>query len=158
MTSSDAIDAGDDTACAAAPINNVDQRGVSRPQDGDGDNVAVCDIGAFEAESARIKVIKRISGRSNDKFDLQIDGVTYANNVGDDGTTGWVGVPAGTHTVGETAADGGSVRGYSASISCYDGYKRIAFERRPSLTLYVEPGAEVVCTITNAAEQRGRGR
>jgi hypothetical protein len=40
---SPAIDAGDNTTCAA-----VDQRGVSRPIDGDGDSTATCDIGAFE--------------------------------------------------------------------------------------------------------------
>ncbi len=45
---SPAVDAGDDTICAAPPINNLDQRGVIRPYDGNGDGVAVCDIGAFE--------------------------------------------------------------------------------------------------------------
>jgi predicted outer membrane repeat protein len=38
-----AIDAGDDAICAAAPVSNVDQRGVLRPQG------AHCDIGAFES-------------------------------------------------------------------------------------------------------------
>ena len=44
-----ALDAGDDTMCANAPINNLDQRGVTRPIDGDRDTLAVCDIGAYEA-------------------------------------------------------------------------------------------------------------
>src|SRR6185369_2530840 len=35
-------DAGDNTTCAAAPVSNLDQRGVSRPQG------TQCDIGAFE--------------------------------------------------------------------------------------------------------------
>jgi hypothetical protein len=43
-----AIDNGDNAACAAAPINNLDQRGVLRPYDGDGDGLAICDIGAVE--------------------------------------------------------------------------------------------------------------
>ncbi len=37
-----AMDAGDDAICAAAPVNNRDQRGVVRPQ------WVRCDIGAFE--------------------------------------------------------------------------------------------------------------
>jgi cysteine-rich repeat protein len=44
LTGSNAIDAGDDTVCAAAPVNGVDQRGVARPVG------AHCDIGAFEFE------------------------------------------------------------------------------------------------------------
>jgi len=43
LAGSPAIDGGDDTVCAAAPSNNLDQRGVARPQG------AHCDIGAYEA-------------------------------------------------------------------------------------------------------------
>jgi hypothetical protein len=45
LAGSDALDAGDDTVCAAEPVNGVDQRGVVRPQG------AHCDIGAYEAEA-----------------------------------------------------------------------------------------------------------
>jgi len=41
--SSPAVDAGDDALCPS-----TDQRGETRPLDGDRDHVAVCDIGAFE--------------------------------------------------------------------------------------------------------------
>ena len=37
-----AIDAADDATCAAPPVNNLDQRGVTRPQG------LHCDIGAVE--------------------------------------------------------------------------------------------------------------
>jgi CSLREA domain-containing protein len=47
-----AIDAGDDAACAAAPVDDLDQRGHLRPQDGDGDGTAACDVGAYEADDA----------------------------------------------------------------------------------------------------------
>lgn len=40
---SPAIDAGDNTGCPA-----TDQRGISRPADGNGDGTAICDIGAYE--------------------------------------------------------------------------------------------------------------
>jgi hypothetical protein len=41
----DAGSPGPDDACEAA-----DQRGIGRPQDGDGDAVSLCDMGAYEAE------------------------------------------------------------------------------------------------------------
>jgi hypothetical protein len=43
MGSSPAMDAGDNVGCP-----RVDQRGISRPQDSDGDGTPVCEIGAFE--------------------------------------------------------------------------------------------------------------
>jgi predicted outer membrane repeat protein len=39
---SSAVDTGNDSICAASPVNNLDQRGVKRPQG------THCDIGAFE--------------------------------------------------------------------------------------------------------------
>jgi len=39
---SPAIEAGDDTRCAASPVNNLDQRGLARPQG------VSCDIGSYE--------------------------------------------------------------------------------------------------------------
>ncbi len=48
---SPAIDAGNYTVCAAAPVNGVDQRGVVRPQS------AHCDIGAFEKTPFTLTVI-----------------------------------------------------------------------------------------------------
>jgi len=42
LSGSPVIDAGDDTTCAAAPVNNADQRGVTRPIG------THCDLGAVE--------------------------------------------------------------------------------------------------------------
>lgn len=46
LAGSPAINAADNAACAADPINNIDQRGVLRPQG------AFCDIGAVEETSS----------------------------------------------------------------------------------------------------------
>jgi hypothetical protein len=42
---SPAIDAGNDATCATS-----DQRGIPRPQDGNGDGTAICDMGSFEVQ------------------------------------------------------------------------------------------------------------
>ena len=42
-----ALDAGDDAICAAPPVNNLDQRGITRPQG------AHCDVGAYEYEAVQ---------------------------------------------------------------------------------------------------------
>jgi predicted outer membrane repeat protein len=49
LIGSAARDQGDPATCANTPVNNVDQRGVARPLDGDLVPGAICDIGAFEA-------------------------------------------------------------------------------------------------------------
>ncbi len=46
LTGSTAIDAGNAAVCAAAPVNNLDQRGVTRPQG------AGCDIGSYEVDTS----------------------------------------------------------------------------------------------------------
>jgi hypothetical protein len=52
MLGSPAIDAGPPTDCPA-----TDQRGVSRPRDGNGDGTARCDIGAYEVAPPTISAI-----------------------------------------------------------------------------------------------------
>jgi hypothetical protein len=48
LGTSPAVDAGNSGLCAAWPVNNIDQRGMLRTTDGNGDGVAACDIGAYE--------------------------------------------------------------------------------------------------------------
>ncbi len=58
---SPAIDTGDDVKCP-----HTDQRGIPRPQDGDSDGTAVCDIGSYELVLPPILVT--ISGTSEEVF------------------------------------------------------------------------------------------
>ncbi len=54
-----AIDAGDNPTCAAAPVNNQSQNGMTRPQDGDdADSTATCDIGSYEASFPKLTATK----------------------------------------------------------------------------------------------------
>ena len=96
LPSSPAIDTGEAVGCPAA-----DQRGVMRPQDGDGDGTAVCDIGAYElAHIAVADVI--VSGplagfvNSNYTFEATIDPLTARQPVTYTWTT--AGQTAVTHT------------------------------------------------------------
>ncbi len=58
---------------------------------------------------ATITVTKHLTSNLADPamFNLQIDGTTYAANVGDGGTTGAVTVAPGAHTISETAGTSG---------------------------------------------------
>ena len=69
---SPAIDKGDNTTCANAAVNNLDQRGFLRPIDGDAVPGAVCDIGAFEDGSTAIASVSIL---------LMIDADTINNGI-----------------------------------------------------------------------------
>ena len=59
LPGSPAIDAGEDVGCPT-----TDQRGVARPQDGDGDMTAVCDIGAYELGQIAVTAVT-LDGATN---------------------------------------------------------------------------------------------
>jgi uncharacterized repeat protein (TIGR01451 family) len=76
LSGSPAIDGGSDTSCPP-----TDQRGAARPDDGDGDGNAACDIGAYEAVSANLAVT---IGDSPDPVNAG-DDVTYTVTVTNSG-------------------------------------------------------------------------
>jgi hypothetical protein len=91
-----------------------------------------------------IKYIINSTGPDPGLFNLQIDSVTSASDVGDSGTTGAVPVTAGIqHTVGETAGTGTSLDDYVTVIGgdCAEG---------GTITLVLDQDA--TCTITNTAK------
>ena len=65
-STSPAIDAGNNSVCAAPPINNLDQRGVTRPQG------STCDIGAYEYGGTPV-VVYSISANAGDGQSTQIN-------------------------------------------------------------------------------------
>lgn len=56
LAGSPAIDAGNDLVCP-----ELDQRGNPRPQDGDGDGGAVCDIGAYELHPPDLQIVDLVA-------------------------------------------------------------------------------------------------
>ncbi|MFI5041873.1 MAG: hypothetical protein ACHQNA_08490 [Acidimicrobiales bacterium] len=94
-----------------------------------------------------ITVTKKLAPASDPgRFNLRIDGTTQASNVGNTGTTGQVTVPAGDHTVSETAGTNAVLGKYVTTIACSDGSKG----HGTSLSgVHGNAGADVTCTITN---------
>ncbi len=64
-----AVDAGDNAACAADPINNKDQLNNTRPMQGHPDKTATCDIGAVELQDAWPKITEvKVTPTKGEKF------------------------------------------------------------------------------------------
>jgi hypothetical protein len=112
--------------------------------------------------SRALRVIKRVvspadgTSASTDpgRFDLSIDGTTSATAVGDEGTTGWKSVSAGTHSVGEVAASGTTASKYNSSIRCENEAGQLVASNASGTSLSgvtVDDAAnsKVACTVTN---------
>ncbi|MBK9923775.1 MAG: sortase [Anaerolineales bacterium] len=74
LASSPAIDAGNNTTCTNAPVNDKDQRGVSRPQ-GTG-----CDVGAFEYTGDDTPLTVLSSQPSNNSIRQSVAQITVTYN------------------------------------------------------------------------------
>jgi hypothetical protein len=95
-----------------------------------------------------IKVTKKlVPATDSGKFNLLIDGVAKATNVGDGGTTGTQTVNTGVHTVGESAGTGTSLSDYDSSLTCVDKAHGGAADNDGSVQ--VDSGDAWECVITN---------
>jgi len=104
-------------------------------------------FGVVGTSNPTITVTKHLVSNPADpaKFNLRIDGVTYAANVGDGGTTGAITVLPGTHTVSETPGVNANMNNYQARIACSDGSAAYATSMQVTVVL----GEALTCTITN---------
>lgn len=80
-----AIDFGKDINCIdATPAINIDQRGVTRPEDGNGDGVNSCDVGAYERRLANADLVLTNLGLNLSSIAVD-DELTVAVSVGNAG-------------------------------------------------------------------------
>jgi hypothetical protein len=115
MAGSAAIDAGDNTVCDDNPgPNNLDQRGLSRPIDGDSNSSAICDIGAYEYQDATAPTVDSFAATSpSTSLNISITAFSASDLIGvtgykitesstppSAGASGWTGSAPGTYTVG----------------------------------------------------------
>ena len=88
-------------------------------------------------------------------FDLQVNGSTQADDVGDGGTTGSVNVAVGSNpTVGELAGAGTTLDDYESSIECSGDSSATASNSGPLSVGTLAAGDVVDCTITNKRKPR----
>ena len=105
---------------------------------------------------AQLRVVKALSPVGDPgRFNLQIDGITRAPDVGDGGNTGLLTVDPGTRPVGETAGTSTSLGDYTSAIACKDNDgagATVASGSGAALNVPVTIGAQIACTITNTRQ------
>ena len=83
-------------------------------------------------------------------FDLNINGVSYASNVGNGGTTGNQSVDTGSYYVSETAGTNTTLNNYSSTYLCLDGSTVVVSGSGTSSPDFnVAKGQTIACTFTN---------
>ena len=105
-------------------------------------------------KTGKLEVVKDLQPAGDGGlFNLQIDAVTQAPNVGDGGTTGEKTLTTGTHSVGETAGTSTSLSDYVSSIECRgaNGTGSVVATASGSgpLDVNVTESSDIVCVITN---------
>ena len=106
----------------------------------------------------RVRVTKELlPAADGGKFDLQVNGVTKGDDVGDGGTTGFVNVAVGSNpSVGELAGAGTSLLDYESSIACSGDSSASASDAGPLSVGVLTAGQTVQCTVTNKRKPRVR--
>ena len=132
---------------------HLDPTATTGGSTGAGANTGDGSVTITYAGPGQLRVIKDLQPAGDGgKFNLQIDGTTYAADVGDGGDTGLRTVPAGMRSVDETAGTGTSLGDYTSTIICKadDGAgTEVASGSRP-LNVPVATDDEIACTITNS--------
>ena len=100
LAGSPAINAGDDTVCAAAPVNGVDQRGIARPQG------SACDIGAYEFVSTTTTTVT--SSANPSVFGESVTFTADVTGTESEPPTGTVTFKDGATTLGTGTLSGGT--------------------------------------------------
>ena len=116
----------------------------------------VVDCTITNTRKARVKVTKDlVPSGDGGLFDLQVNGLTQADDVGDAGTTGYVNVAVGSNpTVGELAGAGTSLGDYESSIECTGDSSASSSSSGPLSVGVLAAGDVVDCTITNKRKPR----
>lgn len=143
---SPAIDAGTNIGCPS-----TDQRGVSRPIDGNGDSSAVCDIGAFEfpATTLRADLSVTVTAAPDPVFvgKTLTYTVVVTNNSTGTASNGWLRdtLPTGVTFVSATTTRG-SCRESGGTVDCDLG--TLARGADATITIKVTPTVSGVTTDT----------
>ncbi|HMZ08350.1 MAG TPA: choice-of-anchor Q domain-containing protein [Anaerolineales bacterium] len=104
LPGSPAIDAGDDDECSASKVNNLDQRGITRPYG------SHCDIGAYEYDPPFVISITRASASPTSAASVDFT-VTFSKAV--------TGVDSGDFSLTTSGVSDASITNVSGSGSVY---------------------------------------
>lgn len=155
-----------DRVAVGCPPPGTDQRGVTRPQDGNGDGIALCDIGAFEfvrspggggggdddddgggsGRRGRITIVEQVEGRDA-TFGFHTKELRQKTfRLGDDARRVFRDLRSGTYTVAQDKKDGWKL----SRIVCQDPTRntKVVLDTRRAV-IKLRAGEHVTCTFTN---------